>query len=245
MNKVFAAIEQHKNHLAEHSFCQHLRNSEYPDKSIFSFVPLMSFFVLGFRDLLEYMRVPFPSNQTEFLLNEHCTEDSDHWLWFLRDLEALELPVSAWGGEKISDSLHLIWAPQNAAIRRQIYDIVVLINNCKNAQEKLVIIECLEAAFAAFIESLNVLTKRMGIYQQLVYFGEHHYDKESEHTMGSWLDSAESKVQKKQRTKGVIRYPLMEQMIDDIFQGFEAMFSCWEKGMEASAVEPKGMVLLQ
>lgn len=245
MNKVFAAIEQHKNHLAEHSFCQHLRNSEYPDKSIFSFVPLMSFFVLGFRDLLEYLRVPFPSNQTEFLLNEHCTEDSDHWLWFLHDLETLELPDSAWGGEKISDSLHLIWAPQNAAIRRQIYDIIVLINNCKNAQEKLVIIECLEAAFAAFIESLNVLTKRMGVYQQLVYFGEHHYDKESEHTMGSWLDSAEPKTKKAARAEATIRSSQMEQMIDDIFQGFEAMFSCWEKGIETSQQDSVRVAWLQ
>ena len=96
------------------------------------------------------------------------------------------------------------------------------------------IIECLEAAFAAFIESLNVLTKRMGIYQQLVYFGEHHYDKESEHTMGSWLDSTESKTQKALGARGAIRYPVMEQMIDDIFQGFEAMFSCWENGIETA-----------
>lgn len=235
MHNIFTLIEHHKNHLAEHSFCQRLRYSESPDTSIFNFVPHMTFFVLGFRDLLEYLRVPFPSNPVEFMLNEHCSEDSDHWLWFLQDLEKLQLPVQAWGGQHIANALELIWAPQSAAIRRQIYDIVVMINNCKSAQEKLVIVECLEAAFAAFIENLNVLTKRMGIYQQLVYFGEHHYDKEAEHTMGSWLDSAEPKQQKAHKTKGAIRYPVMEQMIDDIFTGFETMFSTWEKNMGKTA----------
>ncbi len=231
MNNIFELIENHKNQLANHSFCQRLRNAENPDKSIFNFVPHMTFFVLGFRDLLEYLRVPFPSNPVEFMLNEHCSEDSDHWLWFLQDLEKLQLSAQAWGGHRIADAMELIWAPQNAAIRRQIYDIVVLINHCKNAQEKLIIVECLEAAFAAFIESLNILTKRLGIYHQLVYFGEHHYDKESEHTMGSWLESDVPKKQKSQQAKNVIRYPVMEQMVDDIFSGFETMFSCWEKAM--------------
>lgn len=235
MHNIFTSIENHKSHLADHSFCRRLRSTESADKSIFNFVPHMTFFVLGFRDLLEYLRVPFPSNPVEFMLNEHCTEDSDHWLWFLQDLEKLQLSARAWGGPRVADALELIWSPQNAVIRRQIYDIVIMINNCKSAQEKLVIVECLEAAFAAFIENLNVLTKRMGIYQKLVYFGEHHYDKESEHTMGSWLDTAEPKKQKVQKPKGVIRYPVMEQMIEDIFTGFESMFSSWERSMGKSS----------
>jgi hypothetical protein len=234
MNNIFALIENHKQRLADHSFCRRLRDYKSSDRSIFFFVPQMSFFVLGFRDLLEYMRVPFPSNPAEFMLNEHCSEDSDHWLWFLQDLETLQLPSQAWGGEHVSKKLQLVWSPQNAAVRRQVYDIIVMINNCKNAQEKLVIIECLEAAFAAFIESLNVLTKRLGVYQKLVYFGEKHYDKESEHTMGSWLNTAETKQQKTRQAKGVIRTAVMEQMVEDIFNGFDSMFSCWEQSLVRS-----------
>lgn len=234
MNAIFALIENHKQGLANHSFCQRLRNHRSGDKSIFSFVPHMSFFVLGFRDLLEYLRVPFPSNSAEFMINEHCTEDSDHWLWFLQDLETLQLNAQAWGGENIANKLELIWSPQNAAVRRQVYDIIVMISNCKNAQEKLVIIECLEAAFAAFIENLNVLTKRLGVYQKLVYFGEQHYDKESEHAMGSWLNTDETKKHKSQEDEGLIRSSVMVQMIEDIFNGFDSMFSCWEKSLATS-----------
>ncbi len=231
MDTIFTLIESQKQRLSNHSFCIRLRNTKSSDKSAFFFVPHMSFFVLGFRDLLEYIRVPFPSNPTELLLNEHCNEDSDHWLWFLQDLETLQLPASAWGGGQPADHLRLIWSPENAAVRRQIYDIIVMINNCKNAQEKLVIVECLEAAFAAFIENLNVLTKRLGVYQKLVYFGEQHYDKEAEHTMGNWLNTAEAKEQKTQQAKGQVRTPLMEKIVEDIFNGFDEMFSCWEKSL--------------
>ena len=236
MNTIFALIENHKQRLANHSFCQRLRNHRSSDKSIFFFVPHMSFFVLGFRDLLEYLRVPFPGNSAEFMLNEHCTEDSDHWLWFLQDLETLQLNAQAWGGENISNKLELIWSPQNAAVRRQVYDIIVMISNCKNAQEKLVIIECLEAAFAAFIENLNVLTKRLGVYQKLVYFGEQHYNKESEHAMGSWLNTGETKKTKtkSQQAEELIRSSVMVQMVEDIFNGFDSMFSCWEKSLAPS-----------
>lgn len=242
MNTIFVTINNHKHHLADHSFCRRLRDYESDDKSIFFFVPQMTFFVLGFRDLLEYLRVPFPSSPVEFMLNEHCSEDSDHWQWFLQDLEKLQLPDQAWGGNRIADALELIWTPQAAVVRRQIYDIVVLINHCKNAQEKLIIVECLEAAFAAFIESLNVLTKRLGIYRQLVYFGEHHYDKESDHTMGSWLDTVQPKQQRLQSPSVAIRDAVMEQMVEDIFMGFESMFSCWEKSLDTQRLnQPAAM----
>lgn len=231
MNNIFSTIEIHKQQLAKHSFCHRLKTTKSSDISLFNFVPHMAFFVLGFRDLLEYLRIPYPSNPAEFMLNEHCKEDSDHWLWFLQDLERLQLPASAWGGERVSDTLQLIWAPQNSAVRRQVYDIVVMISQCKNAHERLVIVECLEAAFATFIESLNVLTQRLGLYHELMYFGEQHHEKEAEHSMGSWLDEPGTHGHKSLPPKGAIRYSLMTQMVDDIFTGFEAVFSCWEKAM--------------
>lgn len=69
----------------------------------------------------------------------------------------------------------------------------------------------------------------------MVYFGEHHYDKESGHAMGSWLDTGDTKKPQAQQSKDDIRYPVMEQVVEDIFTGFESMFSCWEKSMEIAA----------
>ena len=237
MKTIFAAIENHKLQLTKHTFCKRLRSANTSDESIFFFVPHMTFFVLGFRDLLEYMLVPNPTNQTEIMLNQHCSEDSDHWLWFLQDLEKLTLPSKAWQGSKVTDALRLIWSPENMAMRRQIYDIMICIHNCQTAHEKLIIVECLEAAFAAFVENLNILTKRKGLYKELVYFGEHHYDKESDHTMGSWLDDGHAKQIMPHQAKYAMRENVIKPMIDNIFAGFDAMFCCWENAIKDSHIQ--------
>lgn len=236
MNTIFSLIENHKIQLSEHAFCRRLRNAKESEIRVFSFVPHMSFFVLGFRDLLEYLRVPFPRNSVDFMLNEHCKEDSDHWLWFLQDLETLNKHAELNTEKGLTEDLRLIWGPENFAVRRQVYDTIIQINQCQNAQEKLIVVECLEAAFAAFIESLNPLTQRMGLYQQLRYFGEHHYQKESEHAMGSWLDTPENTHKPVDTQVLTIRPEVMAQMVDDIFMGFETMFSCWLAGIEKTPV---------
>jgi hypothetical protein len=245
MKKLFLRIEQHKTRLANHSFCLRLKHAKSKDKNIFFFVPQMTFFVLGFRDLLDYMYIPQPNNQVEQMLNEHCREDSDHWLWFIQDLEKLNLPATAWGGNKIADALTLIWSPDQMSVRRQIYNLMICIHQCNNAHEKLIIIECLEAAFAAFVENLNQLTKRLGLYKQLTYFGEHHYNKESDHTMGSWLNDGTDKKIMPQAARFCIREALVEQMIEDIFAGFDNMFCSWEKAIHQPVQQPKKNSSLQ
>lgn len=232
MNTIFPLIDHYKNELTQHAFCRKLRSTTSAETRVFSFVPHMAFFVLGFRDLLEYLRVPFPRNTVDFMLNEHCKEDSDHWLWFLQDLDVLKKTTELNTNKGLTEDLRLIWGPENFAVRRLVYDIIVHINQCQNAQEKLIIVECLEAAFAAFIESLNPLTKRMGLFEQLRYFGEHHYQKESEHAMGSWLDTPEQAHKHSEIHALSIRSETMRQVVDDIFMGFESMFNCWLAGIE-------------
>lgn len=101
----------------------------------------------------------------------------------------------------------------------------------RSAHEKLIIVECLEAAFAAFIENLNQLTKKAGLYGKLHYFGEHHYEQEANHTMGSWID--EKKVPSDATNINLydIRQKHMLGVVDDIFSGFDQMFSCWQAAL--------------
>lgn len=57
----------------------------------------MSFLVLGFKDILAFLRVPTPKNSLEASINLHVQEDSDHWLWYLADLERLGFTRESWG----------------------------------------------------------------------------------------------------------------------------------------------------
>jgi hypothetical protein len=230
MKNLFQSIESHKNALCEHSFCKQLRNTPRVTVQSFAFVPHMTFFVLGFKDMLENLRVKQSKNAIEVMINEHCSEDSDHWQWFLEDLQRLDLNIQSWGGD-ITSTLSLIWSDSSFAVRNQVYRVMHHIYQCKTPHEKLILMECLEAAFAAFVINLNVLTKKAGLYQKLKYFGEHHFEKESDHAMGSWLDASQPKQVTPYQARYAIREEYMQAMIDDIFAGFNRVFSVWENSL--------------
>jgi hypothetical protein len=230
MNTLFQAIEAHKDALCEHNFCQYLRQNAAEHPNSFAFVPHMTFFVLGFKDMLENFRIKEPKTTIEEMINEHCNEDADHWEWFLQDLRTLKLGIEEWGGD-ISSAISLIWSDSNFAVRNQVYRVMHHVFQCKTPHEKLILMECLEAAFAAFVVNLNVLTQKTGHYKKLKYFGEHHFEKESDHAMGSWLDDTDKKVPMPHQAKYSIRENYMQAMIDDIFAGFNQVFSAWEFAM--------------
>lgn len=99
MKNIFTQISMHKSALAEHSFCLYLRETDNITKTSFGFVPTMTFFVLGFRDILESMRIKNPKTAVEKMLNTHCEEDSEHWRWFIDDLDTLGMNIEDWGGD--------------------------------------------------------------------------------------------------------------------------------------------------
>lgn len=230
---VFEAIEQHKSTLADHTFCQNLRNGTYSHQA-YSFVPHMAFFVLGFKDMLKNLQVTKPKNALDRMLNHHCQEDSEHWQWFLDDLKTLKLDIGKWGGD-IGSALELIWSDFDFPVRNQVYRVMHHLFQCRSTQEKLVLVECLEAAFAAFVINLNYLTQRSGHFETLKYFGEHHFNEESSHAMGSWLN-AEGKAPISAEKGQVLRTDTMLAMVDDIFAGFNHVFTVWDKAWIKEAI---------
>ncbi|RYF97632.1 MAG: hypothetical protein EOO07_39345 [Chitinophagaceae bacterium] len=224
---IFEAIEHHKLALSDHTFCQNLRSSQNGNRRAYSFVPHMAFFVLGFKDMLKNLQVQNPKNSVDNMLNHHCQEDSDHWQWFLEDLKTLKLGIDKWGGD-IGSALGLIWSDFDFPVRNQVYRVMHYLFQCRSTHEKLILVECLEAAFAAFVINLNHLTQRSGQFDSLKYFGRHHFEEESSHAMGSWLSDG-GKLPVASDSSYQIRADTMLAMVDDIFAGFNQVFSIWEK----------------
>lgn len=232
MESIFKQISTHKIALSNHSFCQYLRQTENVTEQSLSFIPTMTFFVLGFRDILESMRVNNPKQDVEKMLNAHCDEDSEHWRWFIEDLNKLGMHTDYWGGD-VSAILHHIWSPDHYIVRDLVYRVIHHVHSSRSAHEKLIIVECLEAAFAAFIENLNPLTKRLGIYQKLDYFGKHHYEQEADHAAGSWIDGEKASSQDNSINISDIREKHIKGVVDDIFTGFNHMFTCWQNALNS------------
>jgi hypothetical protein len=231
---VFEAIEQHKSALSDHPFCQNLRSYSSDNRQAYSFVPHMAFFVLGFKDMLKNLQVSNPKNAVDNTLNHHCKEDSEHWQWFLEDLKTLKLGVDKWGGD-IGSALGLIWSDLDFPVRNQVYRVMHHLFQCRSTYEKLILVECLEAAFAAFVVNLNHLTQRCGHFETLKYFGRHHYTEESSHAMGSWLNEG-GKSAIAPDSAHQIRADTMLAMVDDIFAGFNQVFSIWDSAWIEEAI---------
>jgi len=232
MSTLLLQIAKSQSQLEQHIFCQHLRHQSDISLSAYSFVPHMTFFVLGFRDILEEIRFKNPKTELELTLNAHCDEDSDHWMWFIEDLETLKMDVGHWGGS-VTSVLSTLWSTKNHPIREMVYRTIHHIRNTKTAEEKMIIIDCLESAFSVFINSLNVITHKNGYYKKLKYFGEEHYEDEASHSGGNWLEGEKQSEHDHSYEIQPFRYRHMSSVIEDIFQGFEEVFNCWYESLNS------------
>ena len=236
MTPLLQQIGKHRFQLEQHPLCQQLRYRDDVSTNAYAFVPHMTFFVLGFRDILETIRVENPSNDLERSLNTHCEEDSEHWLWFLEDLQRLGMDVNYWGGN-MSSILKSLWSRENYPVRDLVYRLVDHVRSCQTAAEKMIIIDCLESAFSVFINSLNVITHRNGHYQKLKYFGAHHYEDEANHSTSNWLKGENTQHQDSTYEVPSFRSQHMSKVIDDIFAGFDRVFSRWHSTLAADTME--------
>src|SRR5690348_15890972 len=97
MKTILPIIDARKRQLGDSPFCRWLAGDEGSDEDRFAFVPAQLFLVLGFRDILSFLKVANPKTDLDALINVHCQEDLDHWKWYLEDLEMLGFTLSWWG----------------------------------------------------------------------------------------------------------------------------------------------------
>ena len=221
-SNVLGSIASQKDFLSNHPFCESLKSGRTDH---YSFVPKMTFFVMGFRDILEIIRVESPKSELDRQINHHCDEDSHHWLLFLEDLKTLNMDIEYWGGS-IQSVLKTLWSDDSFCVRKLLYQVVTHIQSTTSSEEKLLVLECLEAAFAAFIMNMNILTRNNGDYIHLKYLGQQHFEEESDHDMGNWIEGDKTSEQEKSITVN-IRERFMHYIVDDIFDGFNEVFTFW------------------
>lgn len=225
MNTILQKIDSKKTDLDQHLFCQWLSKAT-PQENVLAFAPAMSYFVLGFRDILELARFKDPQSPLEHAINHHCDEDSEHWQWYLNDLTEMGFLASS-----AQSFLYKIWSDEQRVPRNMVYFLTHLIQTHKDPAIVLAIIECLEAAFAVFIERLRPQLVDRNLYQRLTYFGMKHDHGEQSHAMGSWiedgeedlhLDFAELNLSQEQEALVIL-------LVDQIFAKFDELFTHWHQ----------------
>lgn len=210
-----------KSKLGQHVLIQWMMDAPHP----LSFAPAMSFFVFGFRDLLLLLKYEAPKNQLENAVNLHCNEDLQHWQLYLKDLETLNVDQSNWG-KKSTNALRQIWSEENWKVRLATYRLMSMGLQEKNAAVRLVMIECLELAFAVFIEAVRASNSSDN--SKLVYFGDLHFFEESAHENGSWIDG-EHKIDLNSMNLSDEDSNKSVMIIVESFAWFHLMFTSWYK----------------
>lgn len=232
MKEILSLIEQGKRRLEAGPFLPWLASESSPEEDRFAFLPGQAFLVLGFKDILSFVRIPEPKTALDFQVNLHCVEDTDHWVWYLDDLERLGFTLESWG-PKATDVFRRLYSDENQYVRRIVYLSIHYVRQAKDPLISLVLIEILEAVFAAFSDHMVKRIHREGLYGKLEYYGRTHLEKEGSHALGAWTDDAVPSL-------GPIDYVLSDAqreqaklMVSELFGLFEKLFDSWYAGRQS------------
>lgn len=222
-------IENKKHALNQHPFIHWMSST---NENPLSFAPAMTFFVLGFKDVLNYLKRSNPATIWDHVINIHCEEEANHWIWFIEDLQKIGLQKTSWGSD-FSELLKSTWSQEGIASRDMIYSTIHMIKQTDDPFIHLAMIESLEAAFAAFISALLPQIEQRGWQSELRYFGSRHHNDESNHALGSWVvetdmdrDLENAVLTEDQKMKALAS-------VKSIFEKFDSLFSSWfnQKGL--------------
>lgn len=222
MQNIFTMIEKEKSNLAKHELIEWISTTDQP----LTFVPAMTFFVLGFRDVLSYLKRPNPKDIWDHSINVHCEEDANHWLWFIEDMQKIGVKETAWGKD-FTELLKTTWSETGYASRDMVY---TLIHNAKVNSDpfvSLALIESLEAAFAVFINALMPQIEKRGWQNDLRYFGSRHHEDESNHALGTWVGEVTVDNDLKSVPLSELQKSQAHFMIKETFLKFHTVFKSW------------------
>ncbi|HYG39987.1 MAG TPA: hypothetical protein VD908_15275 [Cytophagales bacterium] len=226
MSELMQLIKERKHKLESSKLSLSMKDGNLPVQERLSFIPSMLFFVMGFKDVLETLEVKDTTDPIQKKVNTHCLEDEGHWRWYLHDLKELEFNSSYLNNTKYK-IFELLWHDDHKAAREMIYQTIHYSKLSAGIPgAKLVIIEVLEAAFAAFLSNMHKLVKEAGLFDTLEYFGKRHQDQEDNHSIGSWLDEEQHK-NSLEKDIPAEHIPFTQQVINNLFDHFDAMFDCW------------------
>lgn len=184
MQGIFEIIEQRRRRYESHPFIQFLRDDRIPAAQRLSYAPYASHFVLTFADMNRYyLRQEEGSDRSQPMVNRHADEDSTHFAWFLHDLGVLGFDTQC----RFSDALRFLWSEEGRAMRDLGYFVVSAARDATPTM-RLVVIEAVEAMGNVWLEATLVAARAHLRHDELVYFGQHHLDRETGHAIGSAVD---------------------------------------------------------
>jgi hypothetical protein len=180
MQGILELIERRRHRYESHPFIQHLQDDRIPAIQRLAYAPYASHFVLTFAEMNRHYLHQGASDGLQQRVDRHANEDSTHYAWFLHDLGVLGLDEDC----RFSDALRFLWSDAGRLARELGYYVVSTARDATPTL-RLVAIEALEAMGNVWLEATLVASRAHPQYEQLLYFGRHHMERETGHAIGS------------------------------------------------------------
>lgn len=181
MRQVLEAIDRRTAAYDRLPFYEFMRDETIDPRRRIRFAPALSHFVMSFADLYAHvLRVEPAADRFQELVNAHTEEDGGHWKWFLSDLARLDFDPA----QKSTDTLKSVWHPALTQTRMLTYEMCRLGYRASSLR-KLVLVHCIEATGKVSLRAVGPIATALASRgaKGLVYFGAHHFETESDHTL--------------------------------------------------------------
>lgn len=183
MRDIEAAINEQVETMLANNILFKLLNDESisATERISRVAPCFAYFVLGFYDLqllvLKYPAAEAKHDRIKRAINAHCTEDSNHWPWFLTDLKTLGLDKEM----SFTSAIKYLWGKQTQNQRSSCYQFAVLADRASDPILRFVNLLSVEMVGRAAFEKFLDLADRSEIEngKELLYFGRTHFARET------------------------------------------------------------------
>jgi hypothetical protein len=181
MRRVMQRIEQRTAEYAKAPLFQFLSDTSIEARDRLAFAPVVAHFVMSFADLYALVLKEEPArDKYQELVNAHTREDEEHWRWFLSDLAKMGHDPKL----SFTDALRFVWGDGTVKMRMLTYHMCRL-GMGKSSLHKLALVHCIEATGKVTVQHVSMAGRELAAQsgKRLVYFGAHHFDQESEHTI--------------------------------------------------------------
>ena len=192
-------------------------------------VPTMAFWVLGFGDAMALLRSSAGDTALDALIRQHAEEDSEHWRWFVSDLETLS--SRGIGARSMADAMLRQWGPATEPVRACAWTLHHLLRAHADPVVRLAIIESCEHGFEAFMNSMRSVVREAGQYHDLRYLGAIHDHAEAGHALHEAEDPFDSVDWSKRDIAAV------QELVELMYARLDGMHSCYATAIAKAHAE--------
>ena len=187
MQAIFDHIDRRRRAYEQHPFIQFLRDDKIPAQQRLAYAPYASHFVLTFGELNRRYLVDEAATPQQEMVNRHAEEDATHFPWFLHDLEVLGFDVPC----RFTSALRFLWSDEGRHAR-ELGHFVIAATHGASGLLRLVIVEALEALGNVWLTATVEAARSHPDRDRLVYFAQHHLDRETGHAIGTEVDAIQN-----------------------------------------------------